>query len=181
MSTVQTQQITGVWHADPKHSTITFAIKHSGVATFRGSLGEFTATLDASGDEPTLTGTGVTATLTTGDADRDAHLGNADFFDAELNPELRFASTSFAVDGEDVVVRGDLTLRGATRPVELRGTLEGPVVDAFGITRYGLELSGKVDRTEFGISWNAPLPGGDFMLGNDVTIRGAFELTKAEA
>ena len=137
------------------------------------------ATLDASGDEPRLTGTGVTASLTTGDADRDAHLGNADFFDAELNPELRFASTSFEVDGEDVVVQGDLTLRGATRPVELRGTLEGPVVDAFGITRFGLELAGKIDRTEFGISWNAPLPGGDFLLSNTVRIDASFSLVQA--
>jgi polyisoprenoid-binding protein YceI len=178
MSTVQTQQITGVWHADPKHSTLTFAVKHSGVATFRGSLGEFTATLDASGEQPTLRGTGVTTTLTTGDADRDAHLGNADFFDAELYPELRFVSTSFDADGEDVVVKGDLTLRGTTRPVELRGTLEGPVVDAFGTTRFGLELSGKIDRTEYGISWNAPLPGGDFLLANTVRVVASFSLVQ---
>jgi polyisoprenoid-binding protein YceI len=178
VSTVQTSQITGVWHADPKHSNLTFAVKHSGVATIRGSLGEFTATLDAGDDELRLTGTGAVASLTTGDPDRDGHLGTPDFFDAELNPELRFASTSFAVDGEDVVVQGDLTLRGVTRPVELRGTLEGPVVDAFGITRFGLELAGKVDRTEFGISWNAPLPVGDFLLSNTVRIDGSFSLVQ---
>ncbi len=78
-------------------------------------------------------------------------------------------------------MNGDLTIKGVTKPVVLQGILTGPITDGYGGERLGLELETTVDRTEFGLNWNAPLPGGDFMLGNDVTIRGAFELTKAEA
>jgi polyisoprenoid-binding protein YceI len=178
-ATDQTSTITGTWNVDRGHSTLAFAVRHSGVATFRGEVGEFEGALDASGDEPRLVGTAKAATLSTGSPDRDAHLTAPDFFDAERHPELRFESTSFERDGEDVVVHGDLTLRGTTRPVELRGELVGPVVDAFGTARVGLELTGKVDRTDFGISWNAPLPGGDFLLSNTVKITASFSLTPA--
>ena len=76
-------------------------------------------------------------------------------------------------------MQGDLTLRGTTLPVELRGELVGPVVDAFGTPRIGLELTGKVDRTDYGISWNAPLPGGGFLVSNTVKITASFSLTPA--
>ena len=153
-------------------------MRHSGVATIRGEVGEFAGTLDATGDEPRLVGTGVTASLSTGSPTATS-TSAPDFFDTERNPELRFESTSFERDGDDVVVHGDLTLRGTTRPVELRGELVGPVVDAFGTPRIGLELTGKVDRTEYGISWNAPLPGGGFLVSNTVKITASFSLTPA--
>jgi polyisoprenoid-binding protein YceI len=178
-TSTSTSTITGTWNVDRSHSSLGFAVRHSGVATFRGEVGEFQGSLDASGGELRLVGTGSAASLSTGSPDRDAHLSSPDFFDAERHPELRFESTRIERDGDEVVVRGDLTLRGTTRPVELRGELVGPVVDAFGTPRVGLELSGKVDRTEYGISWNAPLPGGDLLLSNTVKIEASFSLTPA--
>ena len=95
-------------------------------------------------------------------------------------PTEYISSDAFRADGKSVEVNGDLTIKGVTRPVVLQGILTGPITDGYGGERLGLELETTVDRTEFGLNWNAPLPGGDFMLGNDVTIRGAFELKRAE-
>jgi polyisoprenoid-binding protein YceI len=178
-TTDQTGTITGTWTADRVHSSLGFAVRHSGVATFRGEASDFNATLESTDDGLRLVGTGDAASLTTGAPDRDAHLASPDFFDAERHPELRFVSTSIERDGEDVVVHGEITLRGITRPLDLRGTLAGPVVDAFGSPRVGLEAEGTVDRDEFGISWNAPLPGGDLLLSNRVKIVASLSFVPA--
>ena len=128
MSTVQTSTITGVWHVDPKHSNLDFAVQATAASRrSAASLGEFTGTLDASGDELRLIGTGVTASLSTGDAGpRRPPRHRPTSSTPSATPSCASSSTAFEVDGEDVVVHGDLTLRGATRPVELRGDARGP-------------------------------------------------------
>jgi polyisoprenoid-binding protein YceI len=179
MSTIeQNQAITGTWTSDPTHSELGFAVKHSGVATIRGQVTDFQAVLEAGDDGLRLDGRGATGSLTTGQADRDVHLASPDFFDAERHPEFRFASTSVRRDGSDLVVDGEITLKGVTRPIELRGEIAGPVVDAFGVARVGVEVEGSLDRTEFGVSWNAPLPGGDLLLSNRVKVSGSFSLVQ---
>jgi polyisoprenoid-binding protein YceI len=182
MSTVQqTPTITGTWQADPAHSTLGFAIKHSGVATFRGSLTDFSAELEATEAGLRVTGRGAVTSITTGDENRDAHLSSPDFFDAERHPELSFASTEVEVDEDgEARVYGEITIKGVTRPIELRGELSGPVVDAFGAERVGLDLEGSLDRTEFGVSWNAPLPGGDFLLANRVKVTAGFSFVRPQ-
>jgi len=99
-----------------------------------------------------------------------AHLQSPEFFDAERHPELTFVSSDVVRDGEELRVRGDLAIKGATRPVELAGTITEPLTDAFGKTRVGAVLSTTIDRTEFGIEWNMPLPGGEQALPNEVRL-----------
>jgi polyisoprenoid-binding protein YceI len=168
----------GTWSIDPTHSTVEFLIKHLGLATVKGRALKVEGTIRG-GDEQSIRGTVEVAGITTFDETRDGHLQSPDFFDAERYPELRFESTSVGVDGDELVVSGDLTMRGVTKPVELRGTFVGSGVDPWGNERIGLDLSGTIDRTEWGVSWNAPLPGGDFLLPNDVKVSASFSAVKA--
>jgi polyisoprenoid-binding protein YceI len=107
------------------------------------------------------------------------HLQTPDFFDAEQFPELRFVSSRIERDGDRVSVAGDLTIRGTTAAIELAGSISGPVVDAFGKERIGLDLETTVNRHDFGVSWNAELPGGGTMLEDDVAITAALALVKS--
>lgn len=107
------------------------------------------------------------------------HLMSPDFFDAELHPRIEFTSTSVDLaDDGTALVRGDLTLRGTTNPIELRGVWSGPLEGLGGDERLGLELAGEIDRTAFGISWAATLPGGADVLGATVKLEGEFELVR---
>jgi polyisoprenoid-binding protein YceI len=179
MTTIQSETAipTGTWTVDPVHSSVEFGVKHNVVATFRGKFGDVEGTLDEQG----IRGTARVESITIEEPQLKGHLLSPDFFDAERFPELTFRSEAIRAESPQVEVEGELTIKGVTKPVVLKGGLTGPVTDGYGGERVGLELETVVDRTEFGLDWNAPLPGGDLMLGNDVTIRGAFELTRAEA
>ncbi len=112
------------------------------------------------------------------DENLNAHLLAPDFFDAERHPELRFSSSDVRRDGDDLVVEGELTIKGVTRPVQLRGTISGPGVDAYGNDRLGLELETEVDRRLFGLEWNSELPGGGLAVSNEATLSGQLSLVK---
>jgi polyisoprenoid-binding protein YceI len=168
---------TGTWSIDPVHSTVEFHVRYAGVATVKGRALVLGGTVSG-GDEPTIEGTVDAASLTTFDETRDAHLKTPDFFDAERYPELRFVSSRVEDRDGELVVQGELTIRGVTKPVELRGTLRGVTLDAYGNERIGLDLTGTVDRREFGVSWNAPLPGGDYLLPNDIPLVASFSAIK---
>jgi polyisoprenoid-binding protein YceI len=180
MSATQTQIAipAGTWRSDPVHSHVAFAVKHMLVATFRGSFGGFEVTLDAASGEPRLTGAVDVASVQVKDENLNGHLLAPDFFDAERHPEIRFASTGFRQDGDDLVVEGDLTIKGTTRQVEARGRISGPIEDPAGGERIGLELETSVDRTEFGLDWNAPLPQGGVAVEDDVTLSVQLELAR---
>jgi polyisoprenoid-binding protein YceI len=167
----------GTWSIDPVHSTVEFHVTYAGVATVKGRALVLEGTVSG-GDEPTIEGTVDAASLTTFDETRDAHLKTPDFFDAERYPELRFVSSRVEDRDGELVVQGELTIRGVTKPVELRGTLRGVTLDAYGNERIGLDLTGTVDRREFGVSWNAPLPGGDYLLPNDIPLVASFSAIK---
>ena len=107
-----------------------------------------------------------------------AHLQSPEFFDAEQYPRITFESTDIAIEDGAVTVTGDLTLKGHTERVTATGTIVGPVEDPFGNTKVGLQLETVVDRTKFGLNWNAPLPKGGFMLANDVTLSVDLELVQ---
>jgi polyisoprenoid-binding protein YceI len=179
MTTIQNEVSipTGTWSVDPVHSSVAFAVKHNVVATFRGAFSDVEGSLDESG----IRGSARVESISVEEPQLKGHLLSPDFFDAERHPELAFRSAEIHAEGDRVRVEGDLTIKGVTKPVVLEGTVNGPVNDPFGGERVGLELETVVDRTEFGLDWNAPLPGGGFMLASDVTIRGEFELTKAGA
>jgi polyisoprenoid-binding protein YceI len=169
---------TGTWEIDPVHSTVEFHVTHSGIATVKGRALVISGTIRG-GDEPSIEGTVDTTSLTTFNEQRDAHLQSPDFFDAERYPELRFVSSNVALADGELVVNGDITLRGITKPIELRGRFTGHTTDAYGNERVGVELAGTVDRTAFGVSWNAPLPGGGFLLPEEIPLVASFSATRS--
>ena len=174
---IATQQLQGTYVLDHVHSSASFAVKHMVVSTFRGRFETFDATLT----DGKLVGTVDVASIVVKDENLAAHLQSPEFFDAERHPELRFESTDIRPtgDGDEVVVDGELTIKGITKPVEARGTLEGPHVTFGDVNKIGLTLETIIDRTEFGLNWNAPLPKGGFALANEVKLIVELELAKA--
>ncbi len=175
-TTEQTTSIpTGTWTHDPVHSSIGFAVKHSGVMTFRGTFDEFGAELV----DGRLEGTATVGSVRVDDPNLAGHLQTPDFFDAEQFPELRFVSRTIRREGDRVSIDGDLTLRGASQPVEITGTASGPVTDGYGNQRLGLDLETVVNRRDFGIDWSMDLPSGEPALADDVTITANLALVQA--
>jgi polyisoprenoid-binding protein YceI len=168
----------GVWTTDPIHSSLDFSVKHMVVARFRSSLPDFDSTLTVDDDGAVLEGAGRVASVVTPDPNLTAHLQSPDFFDAELHPEVRFRSTEVLRHGDEIRIAGDLTLKGHTGRIELRGSVLGPVLGLGDSVRLGLELTGAFDRTEYGLSWNAPLPQGGFAVGDEVTIGAHLEYVR---
>jgi polyisoprenoid-binding protein YceI len=167
----------GTWSIDPSWSALEFEVRKLGLVTVKGRVPSFSGTI-IGGERAAIDGFVDATSITTFDTDRDAHLRSPEFFDTQRYPELRFVSTSVETAGGDVVVKGDLTIKDVTRPVELRGTLSGPESDPWGNERVGLELATTVDRTAFGLEWNAPLPGGGFLLPNEVLLKAYFAATR---
>lgn len=167
------------WTADTVHSTAEFAVKHSGVATFRGGFAEVTGTLDLSG-APRLTGEVDVPSIQVKDENLHGHLQSPDFFDTANTPKITFESTSVNRDGDDVTIEGDLTIRGTTQRVTAKGTWLEVEADMTGNPRIGVDITTTIDRTAFGLNWNAPLPKGGFALGNDVTLSVHLELVPAQ-
>ncbi len=168
----------GTFKSDPVHSALYFSVRHSVVATFRGVIDDFDATLTAEGGDVSLEGTAKIASITTKDPNLTGHIQSPDFFDLERFPEATLRSTSVTRSGEDVTIEADLTLKGVTKSVTFTGTMRGPVEGAFGGTKLGVEVTTSVDRTEFGMTWNAPMPGGGFILSDTVTLVIQLELDR---
>jgi polyisoprenoid-binding protein YceI len=156
---------TGTWVLDPVHSTIGFELPYL-AGTFRGQFRD----VDAKLTTESLSGSARVASIDVKDENLVAHLQSPEFFDVERHPDLTFASTSIGREGEGVTIRGDITIRGTTKPVELTGTIAGPFTDGFGRERLNVKLSTTVDRTDFGLNWNMPLPNGEPALQHEVTI-----------
>jgi polyisoprenoid-binding protein YceI len=171
---------TGIWKSDPVHSSVGFSVKHMVVATFRGSFTDFDVTLDNSGGEPVIYGAVRVASVDVRDEKLSGHLLSPDFFDAERTPEIRFTSTDIRTEGDELVVDGELEIKGTSRPVEARGAIVGPIENIAGREGIGLELSTTVDRRDYGLNWNAELPKGGFAVENEVTLQVHLELAKEE-
>jgi polyisoprenoid-binding protein YceI len=163
----------GTWSIDPVWSSLEFEVRKIGLIPIKGRVPGFSGSISG-GDSPSIEGTVEAASITTFDETRDAHLQSPDFFDVERYPELHFQSTGVRFDAGELVVNGDLRIKGTTKPVELRGTYLGAGSDPGGNDRIGLELDTTVDRTDFGLNWNAPLPGGGFLLPNEVKLKAVF-------
>jgi len=142
------------------------------ISTVRGRFSQFTGTGETNPDG-TLKSVEMTldvASIDTNAAPRDEHLRSADFFDAATHPKITFRSTQIAAQGADVTIRGDLTIRGVTRPVTLTGEFTAPMTDPWGSTRAALAASAKLSRKEWGLTWNVALETGGFVVGDDVRI-----------
>jgi polyisoprenoid-binding protein YceI len=179
MSVIESFAPAGTWAADPVHSNVSFEVAYAGVNTFRGGFREFTATLEGG----SLEGSAKVASVDVKDEQLNGHLQTPDFFDAQRYPEIAFTATEL-VRGADhsVTGTGELTIKGVTQPITLEGTIAPePSVDPFGRERLGLRLESKIDRTQYGVSWNAPNQGGGDYLGTDVTLVAELAFVKQEA
>ena len=173
--TQATQQAlpTGVWRADKVHSTVGFAVPYI-AGSFQGPFSDFDARLSGG----VLRGSAEVASVEVKDPNLAAHLQAPDFFDAERFPQLSFEAKDITRAGDDLTIAGELTLKGHTEPVEIKGHVNDPAPDPYGGERLGLQLEAKVDRTKFGLNWNNPLPSGDPALANEVTIIVDIQLVK---
>jgi polyisoprenoid-binding protein YceI len=180
-ATVSTRIPAGTWKVDPTHSSATFAVKHMAVGTFRGGFENLDAELIVSDDgAATLQGTVRADSISVKDENLYAHLGSPDFFDTERHPELSFRSDSLQATDEGLVVDGELTIKGNTQPLHAHGSVSGPSVGLDGSQKLGLTLETTIDRTLYGLNWNAPLPKGGFALANDVKLIVELELALEE-
>jgi polyisoprenoid-binding protein YceI len=180
MSTItpsRTALPTGTWNVDPVHSQVGFAVEYM-IGTFRGSFSPVEAKLTVDEEGTTLTGSASAASLKVQDENLSTHLLSPDFFDAERAPKITFSASDIARDGDDVTVNGELTIKDTTRQVTLTGTIADPIQDAYGNDRIGLTLETIVDRTNFGLKWNLPLPNGKPALANDVKLTAELYLVK---
>jgi polyisoprenoid-binding protein YceI len=181
MSTIESTQgvlPTGTWQLDPVHSRVGFAVKYM-AGTFRGSFSPVEATLVVDPDGAAgLTGSARAENVKVQEPNLVAHLLTPDFFDAERSPELCFRSTDVRTEGERVTVDGELEIKGVTRPLTLAGEVGEQITDPFGRERIGITLGGQIDRTEFGINWNNPLPSGKSALANEVALEAELFLVK---
>ncbi|WP_152351728.1 YceI family protein [Brachybacterium subflavum] len=165
----------GTWTLDASHTNAGFTIRHAGISKVRGHFADVSgsfvagADLESSRFEATL----KTASISTGNEDRDNHLRSGDFFDAETNPEITFASTS--VSDDEIV--GDLTISGVTKSITLDYDYEGAATDPFGQYRAGFTASTKISRKDFGLTWNAALEAGGVLVADEVKITLEVEFT----
>jgi polyisoprenoid-binding protein YceI len=178
MSAIQTKVPAGTWSLDPVHSLVGFEIDYL-AGTFRGQFNDVQVHLTVEGDRARIEGTAQVASIDVKDENLAAHLQSPDFFDSERFPELEFVAEDIDLDGSSVVVPGEITIKGVTKAVEVNGTLSEPISDPYGKERLGLELSTRIDRTDFGIEWNMPLPTGNPALSNEVTIVAELQLVQA--
>ena len=166
------------WRLDPVHSHVAFEVDYLGGA-FKGQFREVDARLALGDGGAQLEGAATVTSIDVKDENLATHLQSPDFFDAERHPKLSFAASELDVDGELVEGRGEITIKGVTRPVVVSGKVTSPMTDPYGNERLGLKLSASVDRTQFGVSWNNPLPSGEPALANDVRIHADLYFVKA--
>jgi polyisoprenoid-binding protein YceI len=178
MSTIETPTFTGTWQVDPVHSTAGFEVAYM-AGTFKGEFREIGATLTVEGERARLEGSAKVASVDVKDENLNAHLQSPDFFDAERNPELRFTADDVDLTSDEVTARGEITIKGVTRPVQVTGTATAPLADPYGNERIGLQLTAAVERTDFGVSWNTPLPSGEQALADQVRIVTDLQFVKA--
>lgn len=167
----------GTWKLDPVHSSVGFEVDYL-AGTFKGRFREVEARLAVGDETATLEGAARVESVDVNDENLTAHLQSPDFFDAERFPELRFSADEISLDRDTVTVQGEITIKGVTRPVALAGTVAPPIADPYGNERVGLRVAATIDRTDFGVNWNMPLPTGQPALADDVTIVGELQFVK---
>lgn len=164
--------VAGTWTIDPVHSEIGFSVRHLMISKVRGKFTRFegSITTAASPLESAATATIDLASITTGNDQRDGHLRSADFFNVESDPKMTFRSTGLREAGDGLAADGELTIRGVTRPVTLGVEVNGIGPDSYGGTRLGLTATGEINRTDFGVNWNASLEGSGVVVSDKVQL-----------
>ena len=166
--------ISGTWDIDPVHSEVSFVVRHMVVSKVRGRFDKFQGTIVLVDDplKSTVEATIEAASVNTNQEQRDEHIRSADFFDAENHPQITFRSAGTRPDKDHFLLDGELTIRGTTKPVTLELELNGFGPDPYGGTRVGFSAHGEINRQDFGVSYNGPIPGADnaMVLSDKVTI-----------
>jgi polyisoprenoid-binding protein YceI len=183
MPTTETQLIAqGTWNVDPKHSSVEFQVRHMGIATVKGFFEEFEGTLEVGETlgESKAYGKVIVDSIGTRDEARDGHLKSADFFDAETHTEITFESTAIEPNGDDeLTITGNLTIRGVTKPITLKATVEGADTDPWGNERVGVEATTTIVRSDYGMSFNQALGSGNLLVSDKVKIILSLSAVKA--
>ena len=171
------------WSIDPAHSEIHFKVKHLMITNVTGSLGTFSGTAETVGDNfenAKISFSADMASINTNAPDRDTHLRSADFFEVDKYPKLTFESTSMKkVSGDEYELTGNLTIKDVTRPITLKAESGGMNTDPWGNSKAGFSLNGKLNRKDFGLTWNAALETGGMLVGDEVKLLIEVQLVKA--
>ncbi|HEY5491188.1 MAG TPA: YceI family protein [Gemmatimonadaceae bacterium] len=169
------------WKLDTTHTQVGFSVKHMAISTVRGRFSKFDGAgeTDAGGKLTSATFTIDAASIDTNQEQRDAHLRSADFFDVEHHPTLTFESTRITQQGTDITIEGKFTMHGVTKPVTLKGETAPTVKDPWGMQRTALTLEGKLNRKDWGLTWNQALELGGLMVSEDVKLSLELEATAA--
>ena len=173
MATTTATPATTTWNIDPAHSSAEFKVKHMMISNVKGRFERISGSL--TWDESDITKSSVeanidAATINTNDAQRDGHLKSADFFHVEQHPTMTFQSSGVRQHGDDFLLDGDLNLRGVTKPVTFKLEVNGFGPDAYGGTRAGFSATTEINRNDWGVSYNGPIPGGGVAVSEKVTI-----------
>jgi polyisoprenoid-binding protein YceI len=172
------------WVLDPTHSEIGFKIKHLMITNVSGNFNKFEVKAETNGDDFTNAKVSVDIevdSINTNNSQRDAHLRNADFFEVEKYPLIRFRSTEVKkLDEETYALTGNLTIKETTKPVKLALEFGGVTKDPYGNYKAGFSISGKINRHDFGVSYNAVLETGGVALGEEIKINGEIQLVKQQ-
>lgn len=171
------------WNLDPTHSEVNFKVKHMMITNVNGKFNDFKLIATSSNDQfeqPEISFTANTASITTGSEQRDGHLKSGDFFDVEKHPEITFKSNSFKkIEAENYLIDGHLTIKDVTKPITLKVEYGGLQKDPWGNIKTGFTIEGKINRKDFGLNWNAALEAGGVMVSDEVRINAEIQLVKA--
>ncbi len=166
--------VAGTWAVDPVHSEVSFVVRHMMVSKVRGRFDKFEGTFVTAEDplKSSVTASVDLSSVNTGQEQRDAHIRSADFFHVDEHPTMQFASTGLRADGDNFLLDGDLTLRGVTKPVTFKLEVSGFGPDAYGGTRGGFSATTEINRMDWGVAFNGPIPGvpGGVAVSEKVTI-----------
>lgn len=171
------------WNLDKSHSGVNFSVRHMMITNVRGSFNEFSADVTADADDLSTANVSFTIdvnSIDTRDEGRDGHLKSPDFFNAEQYPNITFTSTGLKrKGGDDYELTGDLTIAGNTKSVTLKTEISGPAKDPWGNVKIGVVADGAINRSEFGLTWNAALETGGFLVGDAVKLHIELEFAQA--
>jgi polyisoprenoid-binding protein YceI len=175
---------TRTWVIDPYHSEVQFKVKHLVISTVTGNFSKFEGKVESDTDDFSDARISFTAdidSISTAQEQRDQHLKSADFFDAANHPQLSFQSTSFTKKGDnEYTLKGDLTIRGTTKPVTLAVEFGGTQKDFYGNTKAGFEITGKINRKDFGLHWSATTEAGGIVVSDEVRLVMNIQVAKQE-
>lgn len=167
------------WAIDPAHSQVQFSVKHMAISTVRGTFEGISGTIDEGDGAVSDVSVDIdVGSLNSGNGQRDVHLRSADFFDVENFPKAMFRLTKFTRNGEDIIADGELTLRGQTHPITLKGEIGGPGQDPWGATRMSASMTTKISRKEWGLVWNVALEAGGVLVSDEVKLSVEVQATQ---